>query len=147
MTKKAKTGALFGILLVCCAAVASAAGLQTQYAMSGDVEVDVMKAKVAGDILTVVLAYRNNGDWIKMEHATEDVHYIDKQAKKKYHLLRDDAGRYLADPVFGDKYAVTIDKGNRKMAWFKFPAPPAEVATIDLSVPGVIPFDDLPISR
>jgi len=137
----------WGVGLLLCASFAVAGSLQTQMAMQGDVEVDVMKAKVSGDILTVVLAYRNNGDWEKFEYPVDDVHYLEKQGKKKYHLLKDDSGRYLADPVHRDKFTVVIDKGARKMAWFKFPAPPEGISNIDLSIPGVIPFDELPISR
>jgi len=148
MKKYIHSAAVWGLVLLLCSGLAFAGGIQTQFAMRGDVEVDVMKAKVSGDILTIVLAYKNNGGYIKLEENAGDVHYIEKDSKKKYHLLKDETGRYLGDPISGSKLYVEIRKtGQRQMAWFKFPAPPEGVSKIDLSIPGVIPFDELPISR
>ena len=80
---------------------------------------------------------------------------------KKYHVLKDKAGNWLASPVAGDYIAGPADKDVlRKMKkknqipalfltddhpvqilWFKFPAPPEGVTDIEFQIPEVTPFD------
>jgi hypothetical protein len=126
--------------------------------MTGNVEVDLLKAKVQEGILTVTLAYRNTGkeDAQLKEIAIDDVYFISETEKKKYLVLKDSKGDWIAAPVARGKIAtetgfgtnpITVAPGSKAIVWFKFPAPPDNVATVNLVVPDVMPFDKVPVSR
>jgi hypothetical protein len=126
--------------------------------MTGDVEVDLLKANVQEGILTVTLAYRNTGkDAAKLKQiAIDEVYFISETEKKKYLVLKDSKGAWIAAPVargvlgtetgFGVS-PVMVAPGSKAIVWFKFPAPPDNVATVNLVVPDVMPFDKVPVSR
>ena len=126
--------------------------------MTGDVEVDVVKANVQEGILTVTLAYRNNGkEEVKLKTIPiDDVYFISEAEKKKYHVLKDSQGYFIGAPVARSKLGtetgfdvkpVAISPGAKTIVWFKFPAPPENVTVVNLLVPDVMPFDKLPVSR
>jgi hypothetical protein len=136
----------------------TSSAIQTQMALSGDVEVDIKKATVKDDILTFIFVFRNTGTKdANINHDVANIYYIDKTENKKYHVLKDDQKKYIAAPVAHGKigyhnYAhytkpVVIAGGAKKIMWFKFPAPPAAVNKVDLILPEVLPFEDLPITR
>lgn len=123
--------------------------IQTQMGMVGDVEVDVVKAAVQEGILTVVLAYRNTGaNSIKIQVGFADVYYLDDVEKKKFHVLRDSQNAWIAAPTDRQNQIETWVNSRAKLAvWFKFPAPSDQAKTINLVIPGVLPFEKLPITR
>ncbi len=135
----------------------SADPIQTQMGLTGDIEADVLKANVREGILTIVLAYRNNGkENAKIQYALNDVYYIDDVEKKKYHVLKDSKGEWIAAPVARGSLGfeagwgaapVEIPSGGKKAVWFKFPAPADRVQTVNLVIPDVLPFEKLAISR
>ncbi len=129
--------------------MALAAGpIQTQMAMAGDVEVDVVKAAVQEGILTVVLSYRNTGKANAAIRARlEDTYYIDDTDKKKYQVLRDSKNDWIAAPLYANSLNFDVGPGEKKAAWFKFPAPAEKVKAVNLVVPGILPFEKLPIAR
>ena len=123
--------------------------LQTQMSMSGDMDVDVLKASVLDNIFTVVLVYRNNGKAKeKIYYDFSEVYFIDDTEKKKYHVLKDSNNKWIGAPMnsAGD-ISRKIAAGGKQLVWFKFPAPPAAVKSINLVIPGVLPFEELAISR
>lgn len=130
---------------------------QTQMSMSGDLEVDLKQAKVDGSVLTAILLYRNTGTKVvNVRYSIENVYFIDKRENKKYQVLKDEKGDWIAAPVarsgIGFEGAVgadplVVDVGEKKSVWFKFPAPPAESTSINLVVPDVIPFEGVVVSR
>jgi len=133
-------------------------GIQTQMGMTGNVEVDVLKANVQEGILTVTLAYRNTGkEAAKLKTIPiEDVYFISETEKKKYHVLKDSQDYFVGAPVARSKLGtetgfdvkpLEISPGGRTIVWFKFPAPPENVTVVNLVVPDIMPFDKLPVSR
>ena len=63
--------------------------LQTQMSMSGDMDVDVLKASILDNIFTVVLVYRNNGEAKeRIYYNFAGVYFIDDTEKKKYHVCQ-----------------------------------------------------------
>jgi hypothetical protein len=79
---------------------------------------------------------------------------------KRYFVLKDKEGNWLASPVVGDYICEPVDrqtlkkqKKNKvpalelvdyhpvKILWFKFPAPPEGVDEIEFQIPEVSPFD------
>jgi hypothetical protein len=121
--------------------------IQTQMAMGGGVEVDVIKATAREGILTVVLAYRNTGKTAAAIHGQlSDTYYLDDK-KRKYQVLRDSKNAWIAAPTSFDLLAVDVGPGETRAAWLKFPAPSDKASTIDLIVAGVLPFEKLPITQ
>ena len=123
--------------------------LQTQMSMSGDMDVEVLKASTLDNIFTVVLLYRNNGEAKeRIYYNFAGVYFIDDTEKKKYHVLKDSNNRWIGAPMnsAGD-ISKKIAAGGKQLVWFKFPAPPATVESINLVIPGVLPFEELAISR
>ena len=123
--------------------------LQTQMSMSGDMDVEVLKASILDNIFTVVLLYRNNGEAKeRIYYNFAGVYFIDDTEKKKYHVLKDSNNRWIGAPMnsAGD-ISKKIAAGGKQLVWFKFPAPPATVKSINLVIPGVLPFEELAISR
>jgi hypothetical protein len=123
--------------------------LQTQMSMSGDMDVEVLKASTLDNIFTVVLLYRNNGEAKeRIYYNFAGVYFIDDTEKKKYHVLKDSNNKWIGAPMnsAGD-ISKKIAAGGKQLVWFKFPAPPATVKSINLVIPGVLPFEELAISR
>jgi hypothetical protein len=123
--------------------------LQTQMSMSGDMDVEVLKASILDNIFTVVLLYRNNGEAKeRIYYNFAGVYFIDDTEKKKYHVLKDSNNKWIGAPMnsAGD-ISKKIAAGSKQLVWFKFPAPPATVKSINLVIPGVLPFEELAISR
>ncbi len=61
---------------------------------------------------------------------------------KKYLILKDSEGAPLAPGGL----TADLEAGQTHLWWAKFPAPPPEVGTINLIIPSVLPFEDLPIT-
>ncbi|PIE82959.1 MAG: hypothetical protein CSA09_03985 [Candidatus Contendobacter odensis] len=133
--------------------------LQTQYGPDG-VEVDLVRAKIGGKVLSVVFAFRNTGSSsADVTYKIEDVHYIDNTESKKYQVLKDEKGAWLAGPIDYSKkfiknkwerYPTThiyLSEGKKKIVWYKFPAPPENVTKIQINLPEISPFDDVEITR
>ena len=135
----------------------ASSAIQTQMAMSGEIEVDVVKADVREGILTVVLAYRNNGaEGLGIRYYLRDVYYIEDVEKKKYQVLKDSQGNWIAAPVARGMIAIErgthagtvgVPPAGKTAVWFKFPAPADNVQSINPIIPNVLPFERLALSR
>lgn len=126
----------------------AADAIQTQSGTEGEVEVDVVKASVKEGTLTIQLAYRNNGaEPAKFNFEAKDVYYIDEKEKKKYHVLKDNKETYIASPIRSkDTVLFEVKPKGKMISWYKFPAPASGATKINLVLPNVLPFEDLPIS-
>ncbi|MGF1571303.1 MAG: hypothetical protein ACFCVD_25045 [Nodosilinea sp.] len=121
---------------------------QTQYGPKNS-EVDLMAAKVTGDIITVTLRYRSMpSERLATRYSIEEVSYIDDATSKRYGVVQDESGAWLASPKDsgGDDVYISI-YDNAEIAWFKFPAPPPEAQTISINIPEVSPFDGVSVER
>jgi hypothetical protein len=121
---------------------------------SGGLEVDLTDVAVSGDVLTVSLRYRNmTHRYATVRFPIEEVSIIDDATSRRYGVLRDQSGQYIAAPLYREssvKLTVKSQKqipGIYEVAWFKFPAPPPEAQTISINVPKVAPFDNIRIQR
>lgn len=83
----------------------------------------------------------------KFEVDYGEVYLMDAAAGKKYEVLKDDKGAYIAATRQGwpEKNYGDLEAGQSVLLWMKFPAPPAEVKSISLSLPNMPPFDDVAI--
>ena len=125
--------------------------LDTQPGPEGT-QVALTKALVRGDILTVELQYsipRDADRTPTIFPKIEQINYVDDATSKKYGVLKDQEGTFMATPVLGNTKQLHIrtTKNGPAIATFKFPAPPATSQTISLVVPEVGSFDGVAVQR
>ena len=157
MNKQVFLSLTIAALMLTTPSIAQSKSLQTQMTLDGNLDVDINKARVDGNILMVVLTYINaSSKDVGIKYALKDVYYIDKKDSLKYHVLRDSKKEWLAAPVARGSIAretgiaaspILIKAEGRATVWFRFPAPSPGTNKIDLIVPGILPFDNLVITR
>lgn len=109
---------------------------------------EVTEFRRKGNTLTAKVRLRNQGSAeAKPEVIYKEVYLMDLAAGKKYQVLQDEKGGYIAGLRSGwnDRWYGDLAPGESYTLWVKFPAPPAEVKSVTLQVPGVPPFEDLAI--
>lgn len=106
--------------------------------------------RTSGKMLTIKFKYTNAGpDKVEVarigqfshDNMLEHVYYIDPQNRKKYLVVKDADGKALGTNL---RY-LTLEPGESKAAWGKFPEPPADVQKVSVYLPGALPFEDVPI--
>lgn len=129
-------------------AAAPVAAVATQTSNWPGVVADVTEFRRKGSTLTVRVVLRNQGN----VDADPDIHYnevyvMDLGAGKKYEVLKDEKGTYIAALHSGwnNRWYEKLAPGASYTLWMKFPAPPPEVKSVTLQLPGMPPFEDLPI--
>jgi hypothetical protein len=70
-----------------------------------------------------------------------DIYYVDPAENKKYGYLTDSEGNKILDVWYG-----TLQPGEQRGNWAKFPAPPPTSNKISISLPKFPPFEDAPVS-
>jgi hypothetical protein len=121
---------------------------------SGGLEVDLTSVAITGDILTVSLRFRPNSNQdfsMNLTIPIEQVSITDDATSRRYGVLKDQSGQYMASPLSGENVYFTVNSpklysGTFEVAWFKFPVPP-QGQTISINVPKVAPFDNIRIQR
>ncbi|MCB2376394.1 hypothetical protein LGH70_02300 [Hymenobacter sp. BT635] len=116
-------------------------------------QIALTKARVIGDILTVELQAAlppnadSNSETVRAD--IDQISYIDDATSRKYNVLKDQSGLYMALPLDYSKKSVAADarKSGPGIMSFRFPAPPATSTTISLSLPGMGSFDGIAIQR
>lgn len=151
MNANTATLALFALVLFCDPACSqgAAAPLETQESNWGTIAVDLTEFKRKGNTLTVKLKVRNTGAApADYDMTFKSAYLLDTAAGKKYEVLKDDQGTYIASvmPSWPERNYGTIAAGASINLWMKFPAPPAEVKAITLNIPAAAPFEDIPIT-
>lgn len=109
---------------------------------------EVTEFRRKGNTLTAKVRLRNQGsEKVQCEVIYKEVYLMDLAAGKKYQVLQDEKGGYIAGLRSGwnDRWYGELGPGESYTLWAKFPAPPAEVRSVTLQVPGVPPFEDLAI--
>ena len=130
------------------AAAPAAASLASQETNWSGISADVTEFKRKGNTLTAKVVLRNHaGASIQPEINYKEVYLMDLGAGKKYEVLKDEKGAYIAAlrSGWGDRWYENLEPGQSFTLWMKFPAPPPDVKSVTLQVPGVPPFEDLPI--
>jgi hypothetical protein len=113
--------------------------------------------RTGGDSVTVKWRYRNAANasiklskggsaWRDPYQLTADAFFIDPVNKKKY-LVITDAEKYPLASKHGDWQGVTLAPGQVLSAWAKLPAPPPDVEKITVTIPGVAPFEAVPVLK
>jgi len=125
-----------------------AGALASQQSNWPGIAVDITEFRRKGSTLTAKMVLRNQGS----AESEPDVHYneiyvMDLAAGKKYEVLKDEKDNYIAALRSGyrDRWYQKLKPGESYTLWMKFPAPPADVKTVTLQIPGLPPFEDLAI--
>jgi hypothetical protein len=129
-------------------AAPASASLQSQETNWSGVTADVTELRRKGNSLTAKVRLTNKGaNKVLAEISWKDVALVDAAGGKKYEVLKDEKGTYIASTRAGwnDRWSEWIEPSSSQVVWMKFPAPPPEVKTITLQLPKTPPFDDLPI--
>ena len=122
------------------------AAIQSQPGPKGNT-VSLNKVAVTGDILTVTMTY-SGGDQCCVHIPVNQVSVIDDATSQRFSVLKDNAGQAMAAPLESNPASVMPDSFKQpSIVWFKFPAPPVTSATVSITVPGVAPFDAVPVTR
>jgi hypothetical protein len=112
------------------------------------VVVSVTEFRRKGSTLTVRAEVRNQGNVdANPDISYNEVYLMDLAAGKKYEVLKDEKGAYIAALHSGwpNRWLERLAPGASYTIWMKFPAPPPEVKAVTLQLPGMPPFEDLPI--
>jgi hypothetical protein len=83
----------------------------------------------------------DEGKSIKYDFGWDELFVIDPAENKKYGFLVDTEGNRILDVYYG-----TLEAGQQRANWAKFPAPPASSGKISITIPGFPPFEDVPVS-
>lgn len=83
--------------------------------------------------MTIQLAYRDKGKAeAELRYEWSTAYFLDTREKKKYQILKDSQGVFLAAPDDGFHRINTKFRRGKLIVWFKFPAPPAGTTKINL---------------
>lgn len=134
-------------------AAATTTALATQPGPRGS-QVALTKARVVGDILSVELQYMlppssDVSGSVSVYEDIDQVNYVDDATSRKYEVLKDQQGKFMASPLsYNDKqFKADVRKNVPALVSFKFPAPPATSQTISLSIPEAGSFDGVAVQR
>jgi hypothetical protein len=127
---------------------AAAATLASQETNWSGISADVTEFRRKGNTLAAKVVLRNHSSAdAQPEIKYDEVYLMDLAAGKKYEVLKDENGAYIAAlrSNWKDRWYESLKPGQAFTLWMKFPAPPADVKAVTLQVPGMAPFEDLPI--
>ena len=125
------------------------------------VEVALLSVKRVSDgTLTVKWEYRNRTDqpkklgasfkgmgWSEPFSLVYDAYLVDARNRMKYPVVKDTRGDLVAGKHPGHGKVVVLGPKQTLGTWAKFIAVPAEVTKISVFIPGVQPFEDVPIGE
>jgi hypothetical protein len=126
--------------------------IQAQPSSDGNFDAILFSAKIREEVLTVKIRVKNgSGKTAKLQFLYKDVYYTDIVNKKKYFALKDSEGKYIAGPQDrdseGGKVERYIENDGQGIFWIKFPAPPPTTETVDIIIPGFLPFEEIAVKR
>ena len=135
----------FIFTIVCFSPSHAIESLQTQYGSNG-LEVDLVRVQKSGKILTIIFSFRAAGEKrATVKIYTEDVFFVDNVESKKYHVLKDEKENFLCSE--SNLAAFSLDPGEDRIVWYKFPLPPENVTNIQIGLHEVTPFENVVITR
>jgi len=81
----------------------------------------------------------------------ESAYVLDTSSKRKYPVLKDPSGKYVASPMSDDKYGGRywysyVEPGGQTLMSLAFQPPPDSVKTVDIVIPGFSPFENIAIA-
>ena len=132
------------------AAAPSPGALASQETNWNGITAEVTEFRRKGNTLTAKVRFTNHGsEEPQPEVKYDEVYLVDTGAGKKYNVLRDEKGDYIAALAsnWHERWYHRIKPGESQLIWMKFPAPPAETKAITLQIPNTPPFEDIAIQE
>ena len=135
-------------------AAASSGAIQSQDTSTSGVTGELIQCRRSGGVLSVKIRFHNTtgagiGFYALGPNTSYDKYYL-AAANKKYFILKDTDGTYLAPAANWDcgmaGVCEKLGPGQGITWWAKFPAPSADVTKVDLFTPVTPPFEDVPIT-
>ena len=90
---------------------------------------------------------RNGGNAFSPYLLAATTYLIDPVNRKKYLVITDADSTPVTSTTVHMSGRVMIGPGATINSWAKFPAPAADVETIDVIIPGIMPFENIPIGN
>ncbi len=114
------------------------------YSLNPNLRADLLEVRrVSGGALLVKWRVIAAGDKpIYYDFGWGDIYYVDPAENKKYGYLTDSEGKGILDIWWG-----TLNPGEQRSNWAKFPAPPPTSTKISLTLPKFPPFEDVPVAQ
>jgi hypothetical protein len=122
--------------------------IQVQETSKSSIVAELIECKRKEGVLTVKIRFRNpsSSEQNFYLYTRGDSVYVTAE-NKKYLILKDSAGSLLAtQPDATGHVAIRLKKDQVQLWWAKFPAPPAHVRKVNLMLPNILPFEDIPIT-
>lgn len=115
-----------------------------QFSNDPNLRCDLLEVKrVSGNALLVRWRLINTGaKGIGYDFDWPQLYYTDPAENKKYAFLTDSSGARVLDMWWG-----TLNPGEQRLQWAKFPAPPATSKKITVYIPKFMPFEDVPVGQ
>jgi hypothetical protein len=112
------------------------------------ISIEVTSVQKTGDTIMIRFKYisaREKATRIDSETNQEvnQMYYVDSKNKKKYLIIKDTENHPLSSALT----YFEVGPGETKPAWAKFAAPPPDVTTISVYIPGAPPFENVPIAQ
>ena len=137
----------------------SSEGLATQEHEVGGVDVVLLEVKrTAGGTMTVRWKYINKTQekkqltntrtgWIDPYRLSYGAYIIDNANKTKYNLVTDASKHPVAGTHGNQNSYIFLGPKQTLATWAKFPEVPADTEKVTVSIPGVPPFEEVPVSK
>ncbi len=134
-------------------------GLGVHEHQAGGVDVELLELKrTSGDTVTARWQYRNKTNerkqltdqrtgWPDPYRLAFEVYLLDGNTRTKYVVIRDEKNYPVAGRHGGQNSFIFIGPKETISTWAKFQAPPETTEKITVVIPGVQPFEDIPISK
>ena len=125
--------------------------IQSQPGPDGS-QVDLLSVKVTGDILTVAMRCSSPERYNRESIRVAQISVIDDATSQRIGVLKDNEGNAMVSNLVRssspDNDNMMVDCTSKPgVMWAKFPAPPATSTTVSINLPGVAPFDGIPVQR
>ncbi len=126
--------------------------IQTQPSTDANFEISLLRAGIRDSVMTIQIVIKNvSSEEREYKFFAKDVYMTDAKAKKKYYLLKDTQGHYIAGPMTnwyqGGLFSVTLAPKAKAIFWGKFPAPPTTTESVDIYIPWALPFEAVRMHR
>jgi hypothetical protein len=113
--------------------------LEVKRASGGSLTVRWRMVNTAGQAQGMVAAQPKG---IYYTYEWSQLYYTDPAENKKYGFLQDSQQNRLVQIFHG-----TLEAGQQKGNWAKFPAPPATSKKVTVHIPNFPPFEDIPVTE
>lgn len=138
---------------------APAANLGVHEHQVGGVDVTLLEVKrTSGDMINVRWEYHNKTSekkqltdqrtgWLDPYRLAAEAYLIDGANRTRYPVMRDSTNHPVSAKIGGQNSYIFLGPKQTLVTWAKFAAPGPDVDKVTVVLPGVEPFEDVPIAK